>query len=1339
MIDNKTIKKNKMKLEKQKQLGSSFTSRGLKHILEERIRKELLNLKIWINSNFKRNLFMKNTVMMIILFFSISKIFGQSNKMLRIEYLNASSLHNNFGTNINPIGISGPTYTNNNTLNSLLGNYNVSYYAPYYSKDVLDSSLRNYYAVYLSGNADSLKLQLAALNITNQIEILSPDSLGCTSPIPITDQLISLGWANNYAINLCDAQCGWTITKGDPSIRLAIADTDFETTHDDLKNRIREVYGPITGQHEHGTTVLGTAGAEPNNIGIVGTGYNLMWDGARVPHKINTNGSAGGYPDIGVTNAVNKGARVINVSWTGMSYSHDAVQDLINRGFILVVAAGNNPNANCHYDLGDIPGVIIVSGVDQDGYCGPTNHARNNRVDLCAMSINVTCTKNNNSYGGAWGTSNAAPQVTAAAGLILSLNPCFTPAQVEYILKNTTKPIKDAATYSGLVGTGYLDVYSALKFAKGRSGILATNETWNTTEILGGELIVPSGKTLTIKSQVLCYNNASITVKSGGKLIIDGGELVSICGSWKGIRVEGNYLQNQSNLANIGFLQMINNAKISDALNAVSLSGLNSSGGIDWSKSGGLIQATNSQFINNYRDVEFMSYHPRTSSGNEVANRSFFKNCNFITNNNLKFWNNGHAHVTMWDVNGVQFLGCSFENNRTYISRKDKLSRIGIYTANSNYIVSNNCSNPNQIPCYNNPSKFVNLYSAIESYGNGSKGVISIENSEFNSYKGAFLQGTDGTLIRHNTFTITHDPIIPLSTNYPYGAYLDKCQRFNTEDNQFTGTTNSTNVINGGAAGLVIRNTGANNNEFYRNYFDNLKVASQALSENRDAGINGLVKGLTFICNNYENNFNDLDVRDDPNNPATNSSFLGMKELQGQYAGMLPLPPSNFFGNSSSILNFNIENKGNYLQYLHTGSPNPTNTFFPNIVTNATVARLNSFGTAARTCESRIPFWGQNKEILISSLISARPILIAKNQQIKSLTDGGNTTSLKNLILTVTPSNVSFVVSQLLSYSPYLGNEVLALVATQDMPFTQTMIRDILLANPHSARCLLTKNMLDARPNPLPQTYRNQIDSNINIYSNRDTLGAELSTIMEDYDFKLHELIFAYETDSSMNISNYACFLKHPTNPTYYYQLAEKYFENGDWSNFIATRDSIPAKLNLNTKQLAYHVSFTSFYNLLHNWQLTGVSLYEPNLTRKNCLLNFANSHLEYPARLHALLAVNDTFINRPNVFIPESSGVTSILMTLNSETIENNKQNSQIILYPNPVQNSFSLEWQNSQKPSYISVSDLQGKIVLTKDWLIDEKCQISTDKWPNGVYFVRVISSSENTAIIKKIIVNK
>ena len=67
----------------------------------------------------------------------------------------------------------------------------------------------------------------------------------------------------------------------------------------------------------------------------------------------------------------------------------------------------------------------------------------------------------------------------------------------------------------------------------------------------------------------------------------------------------------------------------------MSLIGLNTAGNVDWSKTGGLIQATNSQFVNNYRDIEFMSYHPKSSSGIELPNRSFFRNCKFITNDRL--------------------------------------------------------------------------------------------------------------------------------------------------------------------------------------------------------------------------------------------------------------------------------------------------------------------------------------------------------------------------------------------------------------------------------------------------------------------------------------------------------------------------------------------------------------------------------------------------------------------------------------------------------------------------------------------------------------------------------
>lgn len=1260
------------------------------------------------------------------------KVYSQSSTILRVEYNNPSSLHNGLCTN--PNGISGPDYTNNSNLNTLLNNYSVSYYAPYYSNDVLDTALRSFYAIYLSGNSDSFVNQLVALNLTNQIEIITPDSIECSNPVQINDQLIVMNWMNNDAINLCDAQCGWTITKGDPNIRLAIADTDFELTHEDLENQIREAYGPITSQHEHGTTVLGTAGAEPNGIGVIGTGYNLLWDGARVPHWITSSGGAAGSPSVGITNAVNKGARVINVSWTGTGYTRSAVQDLINRGFILVVAAGNSPNAASNYDIADIPGVILVSGVNKDGYHGPSNHARNDKVELCAMSINVSCTKNNNTYGGSWGTSNAAPQVTATAGLILSLNPCFTPAQVEYILKSTTKPILDASTYSGLVGTGYLDVYSALKFAAGRSGTLTTNEVWTNNQIISGNLIVPSGKTLTIQSNVWCYTDASITVKPGGKLLIDGGKLYSLCESWKGIRIEGTANQNQTNLINVGFLEMKNNAKISDARNAVSLIGLNTAGNVDWSKTGGLIQATNSQFVNNYRDIEFMSYHPKSSSGIELPNRSFFRNCKFITNDSLKFWNNGHPHVTMWDVNGIQFLGCSFENNRTYIDQKNTLARTGIYTINSNYNVNSYCTNPLQFPCTGIPSKFINLNSSIQSFNNGTRGIIAIENSEFDSYKGAFLQGTTGSLVRSNTFTIEHDIVIPGLTDYPYGVYLDKCQRFNTEGNQFTGTTGSSNVANGGAAGLVIRNTGPNNNEFYRSNFDNLKIASQALSENRDAGIMGLVTGLTFKCNDYEQSWNDLDIRNDLKNPATNSARLGMKELQGQNVGGPPTTPDNLFSNNSGILNFNIENRGNFMQYTFTGPATQTNRLFPFDVTNNVLPF--QFSGSPAGCINRLNTWGIERGPVLIKLSDLLPVMMVKRNQVKLLTDGGNTTSLKNNILNANVSNVSTVFNQLIGFSPYLSNEVLALLAIQNAPFSYEMIRDVMLANPHSARCLLVQENLDSRMNPLPPTYRDQINDQLHVFTQRDTIGAELSSFTENYDLALHELLYSFETDSNATLEDYANWLKHPSNPTYHYQLAEKFFEQGDSVNFELVRDSIPLKIQLDERQLAYHISFIAFYDQLHIWQQSG-SLFEPDSSRMVWLLNFANSHSEYPAQIHSLLAINDTFINQADVYIPETIGGNAPALSIKALEKENNE--SKINVYPNPAQDYILLEWKTDAKPTNIQITDINGKIIAEQSWNGNEKCNLVTQSWTNGIYFVKIVNLENNSIIVRKVIINK
>lgn len=854
------------------------------------------------------------------------------------------------------------------------------------------------------------------------------------------------------------------------------------------------------------------------------------------------------------------------------------------------------------------------------------------------------------------------------------------------------------------------------------------------------DITIPSGHTFTIKGTVKMSPNRKITIKPGARILIDGGKITSTCDlPWAGIRVEGNSNIPQIPTTNQGFVQMINNATIENAHNAVSLIGLSTTGGVDWSKTGGLIQATNSNFINNKRDVEFMSYHPKSTTGIELPNRSFFKNCRFTTNSSNKIPNNQLiGHITMWDVNGVQLLGCIFEDIRTTPIISKVNGRTGIYTINSTYNVNSFCTNPLQIPCTGTPSQFNNLKSAIQSYNNGTLGVINIENSQFNSYKGAFLQGTTGTIVRSNTFIIGHDLVIPGLTDYPYGLYLDKCQRFNTEGNQFTGTTGEANVTNGGAAGLVIRNTGPNNNQFYRSNFDNLKMASQALSENRDAGINGLATGLTFSCNNYEQTWNDIDVRNDPNNPASNGGFLGMKELQGQKTGGTPTTPDNLFANSSSIINFNIENQANYMQYIYTGPATQANRLYPFHVKTASVLPLQYNGSQTG-CQNKINIWGIEREQVLIKLGDLMPVLMVKRTQVKGLMDGGNTTGLKNSILNANAGNVAMVISQLISYSPYLSNEVLALIASQDAPFTPEMIRDVMLINPHSARCLWTQENLDAREIPLPQAYRDQINDQIGVFTQRDSIGAEIAQLTEDYDLNLHELLYSYEVDSNATIANYASWMQHPFNPTYHYQLAEKHFNNSDWHNFVSVVDSIPVKLELTARQLAFHTSFFVLYEQLHNWQTNSQNLFEPDSSRKEWLLNFVNTHSDYPTIIHALLAINDTFINQADVYIPDGNEANVPKIDLSIEKLESENKQSKIYLYPNPAQNLFSLEWKEESKPSFVIVTDLQGKTISQQNWYGKEKYNLVTENWPNGVYFVRVISLENNSTIVRKVVIQK
>src|SRR5262249_8311339 len=222
----------------------------------------------------------------------------------------------------------------------------------------------------------------------------------------------------------------------------------------------------------HGTFVAGLIAAEVNDgIGIAGSFPAAQLIVAKVvtaqrtiPVQAEARASRG---------VVDQGARVINMSLGGVrdplrpsrdTYSRaeaEAVRYAVKHGVLIVAAAGNGdqsprePWRFASYPAA-LPHVLGVSAFAQDGPVPDFSNPDAVYVDIAApgeailstLPLKLTaqypgCTDQGYSDCGpedfrdAEGTSFAAPQVTAAAAMLLSLNPNLTPDQVSTLLERT--------------------------------------------------------------------------------------------------------------------------------------------------------------------------------------------------------------------------------------------------------------------------------------------------------------------------------------------------------------------------------------------------------------------------------------------------------------------------------------------------------------------------------------------------------------------------------------------------------------------------------------------------------------------------------------------------------------------------------------------------------------------------------------------------------------------------------------------------------------------------------------------------------------------------------------
>ncbi len=301
----------------------------------------------------------------------------------------------------------------------------------------------------------------------------------------------------------------WTELPFLDPVTVAVVDTGIDIGHPDLAGNVIAAKSFVGGTADdpigHGTFVAGLIAAEIDNAqGIAGMAFSAELLVARVA-------TADGNIDAaveakGIRWAVNRGARVINLSIGGLrdplnrgrdTFSQeeaDAVAYAHSKGVVVVASVGNGDSAPtspwgfASYPAA-LPHVIGVSAVSQTGSVPGFSNRDAVFNDLAAPGQGLVstsprkltaekpgCLDQGYSVCGPFdlkdgvGTSFSTAQVTAAAALLLAVNPKLTPDQVAAIIERSAV---DSRVNTGCApcavgrdsrsGWGTLDVTAALE------------------------------------------------------------------------------------------------------------------------------------------------------------------------------------------------------------------------------------------------------------------------------------------------------------------------------------------------------------------------------------------------------------------------------------------------------------------------------------------------------------------------------------------------------------------------------------------------------------------------------------------------------------------------------------------------------------------------------------------------------------------------------------------------------------------------------------------------------------------------------------------------------------
>lgn len=828
------------------------------------------------------------------------------------------------------------------------------------------------------------------------------------------------------------------------------------------------------------------------------------------------------------------------------------------------------------------------------------------------------------------------------------------------------------------------------------------DEVWSVDKVLSGDLIVEEDVNLQINGNISFPEGGKMIIKAGATVEINDAILTNGCrGQWQGIEVWGDKNSHQFTIGGScaqGKLAL-NNVTIENAFRAVRLWNPN-----DENTSGGIIVAENSTFRNSMCAVEFVSYHnydPNNPSV-EMYNQSIFKDCQFEVNEQYNQASAFSCFVSMWDVYGIDFKGCKFNN----LDDTQSEYGTGITSIDAGYTVTYYCEETID-PCppeFTIPSEFSGLFRGIDC-ANEQRGyypVVKYSDFTDNRY-GIYNNGANYPVYIFNNFTNTK-----LINNYSIGIVLDGCTGFTVEENTFTNTSQEP-VEDFMTFGVWVNNSGEDENMVYRNSYTDMFCANYATGINLNE-LNTSV-GLKYECNINTNNYFDFYVEND----------AGIATVQGsinQAAG-------NEFSHLSTPNGSDFNNQGNWFVHYYY-DPLSSSEIPENYI------GIEIFPSTDHQCQSN--FGGEFPKMDASAKCAAENTYLTSNTEYEgaltaynSFKDEGDTPELVSDIDDYQPDQTNELRNRLLNDSPHLSEEALRKAADTWDVLPSNILFEILSANPDEMGNEAFLDYLANKPDPLADYMIEMLRDTCGTETYKTILRNDMAYYSATRNSAATRLIVNELADTSYSsLDSVRYWLNEKNNLGNEFTEVDSYLHENNTSSASGVLSSISNSLELgdwSQDELSY---FTTYKNLLISLADSGNTIFEIDSIQKLTIDSIACSS-EYIAGAQARGLLRFVF-HEDSVLVPfiDTSSFKSSPVVFGNK--QSNRENKMFKVIPVPASDWLSFEYimPAGCSEGNIKIIDWTGKQI--KSFQVNQKRgvkNIGLEEFPSGSYFCIFIAN--------------